>query len=371
MPGNLTPGGGQNYDRVIQQLRAQVAQSQLAPQLRVVAQTNNNASTTVRDTDYTIAFSIGSTGKVQVQFPSAKVWPGRMLVIVVPQSATAQMWATGTDSVDTAQTSTTSDVSNTYQSDGLSRWRLLRCCNASSTGGGGGSGTVTSVGLAAPAEFTVTGSPVTSAGTLTFSKASQSANQFWGSPNGASGAPSFRSLVNADLPTSGATAGTYGDATHVAQTTVNAQGIVTGISSVAITGPADADIPTIALAFQPGGAAVGWAIPSTVTEFLGLTIHRGKYDLTNATSARIIVDVSSSAGVTNTIAAQYFNGTSWVYLDGGTGPNVGFAGAASGIQDGGWFTLAAGAKADNPLRFVGSNSGGGTINFGAIYLQVK
>lgn len=34
--------------------------------------------------------------------------------------------------------------------------------------GGGGSGTVTSVALAAPSEFTVTGSPITGAGTLTF-----------------------------------------------------------------------------------------------------------------------------------------------------------------------------------------------------------
>jgi hypothetical protein len=66
---------------------------------------------------------------------------------------------------------------------------------------GGGSGTVTSVGLALPASvFTVTGSPVTTTGTLTGSFNSQSANLVFASPNGSSGVPTFRALVTADLP---------------------------------------------------------------------------------------------------------------------------------------------------------------------------
>lgn len=64
-----------------------------------------------------------------------------------------------------------------------------------------GTGSVTSVALSAPSEFTVSGSPVTGAGTLTFSKASQTANTVWAAPNGSSGAPVFRLLVAADVPT--------------------------------------------------------------------------------------------------------------------------------------------------------------------------
>ena len=41
---------------------------------------------------------------------------------------------------------------------------------------------------------------------------------------------------NADLPASGVTAGTYGDATHVGRVTVNAAGLITAASSVGITG---------------------------------------------------------------------------------------------------------------------------------------
>lgn len=68
------------------------------------------------------------------------------------------------------------------------------------TGGGGGGGTVLSVGLAAPVEFTVTGSPVTTTGTLTFAKVSQGANQVWAGPVSGSGVPVFRALVLGDMP---------------------------------------------------------------------------------------------------------------------------------------------------------------------------
>jgi hypothetical protein len=65
----------------------------------------------------------------------------------------------------------------------------------------GGTGTVTSVGLAAPAEFTVTGSPVVGAGTITLAKASQSANRVYAGPaSGADAQPTFRALDVADIP---------------------------------------------------------------------------------------------------------------------------------------------------------------------------
>lgn len=64
-----------------------------------------------------------------------------------------------------------------------------------------GSGTVTSVGLAAPAEFTVSGSPVTGAGTLTLTKANQAANQVYAGPTtDGPQPPNFRLLVSDDIP---------------------------------------------------------------------------------------------------------------------------------------------------------------------------
>lgn len=72
--------------------------------------------------------------------------------------------------------------------------------------GGGGSGTVTSVGLAdasTSALFSISGSPVTTSGTLTETLETQSANLlFCGPTNGSAAQPTFRSLVNADFPAS-------------------------------------------------------------------------------------------------------------------------------------------------------------------------
>lgn len=66
----------------------------------------------------------------------------------------------------------------------------------------GGAGTVTSVALSAPTEFTVSGSPVTTSGTLAFSKATQSANTIYSGPaSGSAAAPTFRAPTAADIPT--------------------------------------------------------------------------------------------------------------------------------------------------------------------------
>jgi hypothetical protein len=74
--------------------------------------------------------------------------------------------------------------------------------NAVSSAGGG---TVTSVALSLPSFITVSGSPVTSSGTLTGTLASQTANTVFAAPNSSSGTPTFRSLVSADIPDLSAT----------------------------------------------------------------------------------------------------------------------------------------------------------------------
>jgi len=70
---------------------------------------------------------------------------------------------------------------------------------AVSTGGGGGG--VSSVALTAPSGFSVTGSPVTSSGTLALGFAGgQAANEFLATPDGTTGAITLRTLVSGDIP---------------------------------------------------------------------------------------------------------------------------------------------------------------------------
>jgi len=65
-----------------------------------------------------------------------------------------------------------------------------------------GTGSVTSVGLALPVSvFSISGSPVTTTGTLTGSFVTQTANTFFAGPTtGGAATPTFRTLVTADLP---------------------------------------------------------------------------------------------------------------------------------------------------------------------------
>ncbi len=126
--------------------------------------------------------------------------------------------------------------------------------------GGGGSGTVTSVAFSdTTGLFTVSGSPITSSGTISLSGLqSQTANHFFAAPNGSSGAPTFRSIVAADIPT--LNQNTTGTASNI---TATSNSTLTTLSSLSlpysqITG-APAAITALtgdATASGPGSAAL-------------------------------------------------------------------------------------------------------------------
>ena len=64
-----------------------------------------------------------------------------------------------------------------------------------------GTGTVTSVALALPSILTVSGSPITTSGTLTGTLTTQAVNSIFAGPSsGSSAAPTFRALATADIP---------------------------------------------------------------------------------------------------------------------------------------------------------------------------
>lgn len=64
-----------------------------------------------------------------------------------------------------------------------------------------GTGTVTSVALTSPGVlYTVSGSPITTSGTLALNLISQSQNSVLAGPTSGSGTPSFRALVSGDIP---------------------------------------------------------------------------------------------------------------------------------------------------------------------------
>lgn len=97
-------------------------------------------------------------------------------------------------------------------------------------------GTVSSVGLTMPAEFSVAGSPITSSGSFTVTLANQSANKVLAGPtSGSAATPAFRSLVAADFPNTTVSPGSYGTSSSVGSFFVDAQGRLTSAANVAIS----------------------------------------------------------------------------------------------------------------------------------------
>jgi hypothetical protein len=123
----------------------------------------------------------------------------------------------------------------------------LCCCvnnswAACASGGGGGSGTVTSIALAVPAEWSVSGSPVTTAGTITIAEATQTANTVYAGPtSGGAAAPGFRVLVDGDVPD----AVTIGGYTATKCARFNGSGVLVAASGDCSAGDTDANTQVI------------------------------------------------------------------------------------------------------------------------------
>jgi hypothetical protein len=100
-------------------------------------------------------------------------------------------------------------------------------------------GTVTAVGLAdSTGLFNITGSPVTTVGTLTLASfKSQSANMFLAAPNGSAGSPTFRLIAPADVPTLNQnTTGTASNITATTNSTLTTLSALTTASSLSAVG---------------------------------------------------------------------------------------------------------------------------------------
>jgi len=126
----------------------------------------------------------------------------------------------------------------------------------------------------------------------------QPANVFYGGPAAGADAPtSFRALVNADLPASGVTAGTYGSAALIPVVTVDAKGVITGVTTAS---------------FQTGLAYQGvWNAATNSPTLASGTGTQGHY---------YIVDVAGTTnldGITDWQVGDWavFSGAVWQKLD--------------------------------------------------------
>ncbi len=174
--------------------------------------------------------------------------------------------------------------------------------------GSGGSGTVTSVGLSMPAEFSVASSPITGSGTIAVTKVSQSANTVYAGPtSGSSASPTFRTVVAADLPIASSSA--FG-AVKVDGTTITAS---SGVIS-AVAGPVGA------LILLEQHSANNTSTNIDFTSFVSGTYDEYVIELLNLVPAtnNIIISMRMSVSGTFDTGSNYSAVGSYLY-SGGTG----------------------------------------------------
>lgn len=111
--------------------------------------------------------------------------------------------------------------------------------------------------------FTTTASPSTGAASLNLSLNTQTANLVLASPNGTTGQPSFRSLLAADLPNSGVSAGTYGSSTVIPQIQVDAKGRITGVTAVTAASGGQVNTITLAVPSFLGLSSINNTLPAS------------------------------------------------------------------------------------------------------------
>ena len=167
------------------------------------------------------------------------------------------------------------------------------------------SGTVTSVALAdATGTFAVSGSPVTTSGTLTLlSFNSQAANTVLAAPNGSAGAPSFRLLVSGDIPNNAAN--TTGTASNVTGTVAIANG---GTGQTTAANAINALLPSqtgnAGDVLTTNGTVASWAAASGggITQLTGdVTAGPGSGSQASTVAKIQGTTVSGTTGTTNVV----------------------------------------------------------------------
>ena len=209
------------------------------------------------------------------------------------------------------------------------------------------SGFVTSVGLTMPGEFTVSGSPVTSTGTLAVAKATEPANTVWAGPTSGSPAqPTFRALVAADLPSSLALAQTFATINNESATLTNSRQLVAG-ANITFTDLGAGSTLTIAAS---GGGSGGTLQAQTFTSSGTFTPETG------VTGVWISAQGGGGGGSTNAAAASGSGGGSGEFCE------------MAAVNISGAITVtigAAGAGAPSGTA-TASGSNGGNTTFGTL-----
>lgn len=177
----------------------------------VSAAGSTQGTATALTASYNVVTTVGASAGVVLPVPTLNGWRitivnrGANSLTIYPNSGGALDGASTNAGVQLAVNSTV-----TFQNSSSTQWFNVKPSLVAGTGTsvtyGNGITTIANTGVTSVAlslgggVFTVSGSPVTTTGTLTGTLASQSQNTVFAAPSGSAGSPTFRALVYSDLP---------------------------------------------------------------------------------------------------------------------------------------------------------------------------
>lgn len=243
------------------------------------------------------------------------------------QSADLQEWQQNSGAVVASLSNAGLFTTSSFRmTAGATSGRFLR---SDASGTGTWQTAVTSIALTMPGGFSISGSPVTTTGTLAVDLDTQSANMVFAGPSsGGAAAPSYRALAGADLSAALVSPPTIGGTTPEAGTFTTLTG------STVLNTRIDAETATVV----NGEILTHNSTATPTTGFgTGLLLRAKSSTTTNQSQGRIRAEWVSATDASRTALARFTvydtaERTGFELRASGTAPMIGFLGATPAVQ---------------------------------------
>jgi hypothetical protein len=283
-------------------------------------------------------------------------------------------------------------VSHIFNTSGGGGWAIQVIVEGVSSG----VGSVSSVGLTVPSRQSVSGSPVTGAGTLAITDNNESANTFFRGPtSGSPAAPTFGAIVSADLPVGSASqiGGVQVDGTSIVASagvisaTASLSNPMTTVGDIIVGGTAGAPTrlaagtsggvltsngPGVAPSYQPGGGGGGGVLVLLGAQTASSSAELDFTSLITSTYNKYVLEfeniLPATSGASLLLQVSTNNGSSWDTTSGHYewAANFSVSGAAQAAQ--GSTSAAAMTIAQNVYSLSGDGGLCGTMS---LYLPLN